>query len=578
MRSFLLVSSLAVTCAAFACSETSDSDGPNVADSTTDAGSGGASEPTAGRGGAAPADDGGAPAAGAGNAATGEEAAGNAGVGPILAIAGQGGEPSAVVAGEGGSQPVEAVGTGGVPSLDASAGAVGSHAPGGAAGAEQIDSSVLPVAGQGDLTSLAISPLTLTPSFSTTTHDYYVRCVAGPNAVTVATNDANGPSSTDLSLTPDQAIVVGGSYWVRCLPPDFPTITVTRAGQPTPGYYLLNSAKYAAVFDSNGVPVWYARGTMPINVESPAPNVISFMRNSNAGAAAFYEILSLGTNAASKVMAPDAPTDDHEMRPLPNGNSLVLTYPKQLDIDLTGLKAYTSTDKLLGCKIEELDPSGSIVWSWLATDHIDPVQESLTQIPAAADGTTYIDAFHCNSIDVDATGNLLVSMRHTSSVFYVDRTSGQVTWKLGGTAYSKDGAALIHTANDPEVTFSQQHDARFQPNGNVSLFDDHGLGTSGVARGVEYAIDLDAKTATPVFQFLGSGKALYEGGFRRYADGGSLISWGFVPNDGRVLTEIDSDGNDVFDIAFSGSNVSYRAEKVPLSQFDIGLLRHATAR
>jgi hypothetical protein len=191
---------------------------------------------------------------------------------------------------------------------------------------------------------------------------------------------------------------------------------------------------------------------------------------------------------------------------------------------------------------------------------------------------TFIDAFHCNGIDVDATGNLLVSMRHTSSIFYIDRTSGQIAWKLGGTAYSKDGAKLLQTANDSEVTFSQQHDARFQPNGNVSLFDDQGLGASGVARGVEYAIDLDAQTATPVFQFLGSGKALYEGSFRRYADGESLISWGYVPNDPRVLTEVDSAGNDVFDLAFSGVNVSYRGEKVPLAQFDIELLRRGTAR
>jgi hypothetical protein len=549
MRTSLLVSCLAITCIAFACTETTDSSDDGAPGGTT--GGGATSHPAAGAAGKA------------GSAPIGE-----GGAAPVGAAAGEGGSDIAVLAGAGGSAPVE-------PS-DGDSGSAPIEA---AAGASEVDTSILPVAAQGDVVGLETSPAPLTPSFSASIHDYYVRCAAGDNLVTLTTSDANGPRSAPLSMIPDQAIVVGGSYWIRCLPPDFPLITVTQAGTPTPGYYLLNSAAYGAVFDSNGVPVWYARGTMPINVESPAANTISFMRNGNAGAAAFYEIHQLATDTVTKVMAPDNATDDHEMRILPNGDYLVFTYPLQPGIDLTGLKAYTSSDTLLGCNIEELDPTGNIVWSWLATDHIDPVLESLTQVASPVNGTSAVDAFHCNAIDVDSTGNLLVSMRHTSSVFYVDRTSGQIQWKLGGTAFNKDGAKLIQVVNDPgELGFSQQHDARFQANGNISLYDDHGLGTTGVARGVELALDLDAKTATPVFQFLGSGTAFYEGSFRRYADGESLISWGYIPSDPRVLTEIDSAGTDVFDISFTGPNVSYRGEKVPLAQFDIDLLRHNTAR
>ncbi|HEY5375825.1 MAG TPA: arylsulfotransferase family protein [Polyangiaceae bacterium] len=558
MRPSLFVSCFTLTCLAFACTETTGSPEDGAAGSTT---SGGAtSHPAAGAAGSAAGS-----AASAGSAAT---RTGEGGSAPVEAAAGASGADIGAdigAAGTGGSAPIEAnAGDGGSAPLEA------------AAGASETDTSILPVSAQGGVLSLELSPLTLTPTFSPAIHDYYVRCVAGQNDVTLTTTDVSGPRSSALSMVPDQAIVVGGSYWVRCLPPDFPVITVTEPGTPTPGYYLLNSAAYGGVFDSNGVPVWYARGTMPINVESPAPNTISFMRNANAGAAAFYEIHDLATNTVTKVMAPDTPTDDHEMRILPNGDFLVFTYPLQPGIDLTGLKAYTSSDTLIGCNIEELDPAGNIVWSWLATDHVDPVLESLTQIGAQIDGTAGVDAFHCNGIDVDSTGNLLVSMRHTSSVFYIERASSKILWKLGGTAFNKDGATLIQTANDSEGTFSQQHDARFQANGNISLYDDHGLGT-GFARGIEYALDLDAKTATPVFQFLGSGIAFYEGSFRRYADGESLISWGYVPSDPRVLTEIDSAGNDVFDIAFSGPNVSYRGEKVALAQFDLDLLRRNAA-
>ena len=55
----------------------------------------------------------------------------------------------------------------------------------------------------------------------------------------------------------------------------------------------------------------------------------------------------------------------------------------------------------------------------------------------------------------------------------VSKTTGHVVWKLGGTAYNKDGAQILTIQDDPETAFYLQHDARFQPNGNISLFDDH---------------------------------------------------------------------------------------------------------
>jgi hypothetical protein len=172
-----------------------------------------------------------------------------------------------------------------------------------------------------------------------------------------------------------------------------------------------------------------------------------------------------------------------------------------------------------------------------------------------------------------------LSARHTNSLFYVSRATGDVLWKLGGTSYSKDGAAYIAVEDDPMGPFNMQHDARWLPNGDITLFDDHGATASGVARGVEYAIDFESGTATPVFQFLGTGRSGYEGSFRRYPDGESVIGWGYVPGETRVVTEIDADGEDVVDIAFTAaqSQPSYRAVKVPPAQLDIQALRSAVS-
>jgi hypothetical protein len=179
---------------------------------------------------------------------------------------------------------------------------------------------------------------------------------------------------------------------------------------------------------------------------------------------------------------------------------------------------------------------------------------------------------------VDGSGNLLISTRYTNALFYIDRTTGKVLWKLGGTPTNKDGAQIIRVVGDPQGTFNLQHDARFQANGAVSMFDDHGrIPDSGLARGVEYALDHDAGTASITFQYEGAVNSNREGSFRRYADGENVIGWGYIASDPRILSEVDSNGHDVLDIAFGGVE-SYRAVKVPISQLDLAVLRATTAK
>ncbi len=435
------------------------------------------------------------------------------------------------------------------------------------------------------ITSIEVSPLALVPGFSPAISDYYVRCAAGNNALTVTVVDSTGTQTTSINAEPDQEISVWGQYWIRCLPPDFPPITVTRptpGSGPTPGYYLVNNGTYAIVMDTNGTPVWYARGTAVSNVDSVQPDTISFSPNASGAfgtsAAERFDIHALDSLTTTSVMAVGSPTDVHEFQLLPNGDHLLFTYPVVTGVDLTSLGSFASgLSSIVDCEVQEVDPSGHLVWSWFASQHIG-LSESLEPTKATVDGGTLIDVFHCNSIDVDPTGNLLVSSRYSNAVFYIDRTTGTILWKLGGRTANKDGAKYIQIVGDQETTFNLQHDARFRPNGDISLFDDHGETAGiGVARGVEYSIDQDAGTAAVAFQFLGATQSNREGSFRRYADGESVIGWGYIATDPRVVTEIDSNGNDVLDIAFGGTE-SYRAVKVPVSQLDITVLRATTAK
>lgn len=189
------------------------------------------------------------------------------------------------------------------------------------------------------------------------------------------------------------------------------------------------------------------------------------------------------------------------------------------------------------------------------------------------DGVKWADPFHCNSIALDPDGNFLVSARHMDAVFVVDRGTGLVRWKLGGTKTNRDGAVILELAGDPQGGFFHQHDARFLPSGHLSMFDNHGT-APGVARGLELALDFGARTATVAFEARGNVPSWAMGSFRRSTDGTAVIGWGSPSNGlGHVLTEVDSSGKVLFDVTFGGANFSYRAVKVPLASFDREVLR-----
>ena len=137
---------------------------------------------------------------------------------------------------------------------------------------------------------IVVSPLALEPSFSTSIHDYAVRCAPGTNRVTIdmiarggttrivqpTSTDSAESQAVDVDLVEDEVAVVEMAvghdtdhYWIRCLPHDFPVIVPTHDssfGPPSPGWYLVSStvlatgtSGFAMVLDANGTPDWYRR-------------------------------------------------------------------------------------------------------------------------------------------------------------------------------------------------------------------------------------------------------------------------------------------------------------------------------
>jgi hypothetical protein len=493
----------------------------------------------------------------------------------------------------------------------------------------------LRVTGSG--TTDAAAAVGLAPAFSPTIHDYYVRCVAGKNALKVSMTASTGAESLltqpiksspkpaqTLSVSVEQnaaivAVAMAGTataeYWVRCLPDDFPLLEWTlypEAGLPPPGYYLVGNqatiadAGWAMVLDVNGVPVWYQRApTSVYDVDDVVDGAISFALYPEKNGP--FEIRYLDPPSTVDL---GSNVNPHELRRLSSGNSLVINSTDE-QADLTGVEIPLSdggvaspgpNSTIRGCNVDELDPSGNVVWSWQATQYLDPVMDctypEIVQGDTNPDGGAIIDVFHCNSIDIDPNnGNLLISARNMDTVFYVDRTTKDILWKMGGSSFTKDGATYVSL--DAADAFYRQHDARLQPGwsptcrggtGEISLYDDETSRPGSSARAVVYSVvvgDADgggacdggsAEGGTPgvaksVWQYVGASGAAFSGSFRITPDGSRVIGWGSYGKSSLVMTEVNIDGKDLLDLRSSDGMVSYRAIKAPLSAFSIGVLR-----
>jgi hypothetical protein len=500
-----------------------------------------------------------------------------------------------------------------------------------------LDTVAVTVTGS-PVSGLTMSPLALSPAFSSATSDYTIRCQSGVNVVALDV-DASGPLTVNypggsqsgtnvnvpLALVENQAVEVRGpgasDYWIRCLPHDFPDIQVNQAGVGTPGWtpgwYLTGnittsaaagSGTYAMILNGNGTPVWYQHAPdgaigvelTPGAVQGTYSHTLSWAPNLGPGLGAApdgaFNLLDLDTMASQPLSAWVTPTDPHELFQDAGGNRWMISSPLRYGMNLSPL-GLAAVHTIVDCVIQETNPQGNLVWAWRASDHIgvNETNPSLMGLPLI-DGQQAADVYHCNSVDIDPINpdHVLLSSRNTAAVYLIDKSTGSVTWKLGGTPYNQSGAQVLSIAGDPEGTFSAQHDARFEPNGDVSLYDDHGA-LPGPARGVEYHINTNAGSATMDWQLAapdglsaaatGSFRC-YDGSVSTYDQLGSsfvgsncagassaVVGWGAKQGSGFTEVTADSTKRVLFNVAFPNGEVEYRVLKVPVSALNVSLLR-----
>ncbi len=204
---------------------------------------------------------------------------------------------------------------------------------------------------------------------------------------------------------------------------------------------------------------------------------------------------------------------------------------------------------------QEIDiETGEVLLEWHSLEHVD-IGESYYE--PSDDPTNRFDYFHINSVDVDRDENLLVSARRTSTVYKIDRESGEVIWRLGG---KKSDFEM-----GEGTRFAYQHDARRQPDGTITLFDNYGpKDEEDRSRAVVLEVDENAMKANLAREYYAPEVmplADTQGNTQALPGGNVFVGWGSEP----FFSEFSGDGKLLFHARFEPWGESYRAFRLPWS-------------
>jgi hypothetical protein len=300
------------------------------------------------------------------------------------------------------------------------------------------------------------------------------------------------------------------------------------------------------IVDDSGEPVWFlplgSTTAMDVRVQQyQGRTVLTWYEGTVLGAeGGSWVIFDPTYHEVATVKAGRGRHGDlHELLLTPQGTALITIYREI---------ATPAVPRLVTGIVQEVDvASGRVLFEWRSNDHVGLDESYMPQVAPAGN----VDYFHLNSIALDTDGNLLVSARNTSTIYKIDRKSGDVLWRLGG---MKSDFAV-----DPAASFAFQHDVRRRSDGTITMFDNNAAvpGATTSSRGLRINLDTKTKRASLVKEYLApasrTGWAM--GNMQELPDGSVFIGWG---TDGS-FTEIGPDGSVRLDGRFADGSVSYRA-------------------
>src|SRR5439155_2692200 len=227
--------------------------------------------------------------------------------------------------------------------------------------------------------------------------------------------------------------------------------TVTKhSPSDAPGYVFVapkllepGSPQGPEIVDDQGRPVWFNQ--LPADQQawnfqeqtSRGKPVLTWWQGASHSGVGYGQGEDIIADTSYKVIATvkagaGYQADGHEFTLTSQGTALIDIY-HAVPYDLSPLGGPTNGQVLDGI-VQEIDiVTGKVLFTWHSLDHV-PLSDSY-QSPPAVDATSNAapyDYFHINSVQLATDGNLLVSARHTWSIYEIDRHTGDIVWTLGG--------------------------------------------------------------------------------------------------------------------------------------------------
>lgn len=399
--------------------------------------------------------------------------------------------------------------------------------------------------------------------------------VAGVSVLVAVSGDDTG---SGREKRPPRAVVEGEAR----LPDDFPSWRFESLRPTPPGLFVVAfpapaDRPWVVVSDTEGTPRWWHSPATPalwgqVLKDGTLVWARSFGDGYGLDPRMAHEVRSESGKLLRLVRTEGSIVDGHEYSELPDGNVLLDTYvPETADLRRFGGPRRAA---IVSAEVQEVDPTGRVLWSWNSRGHIALREtgrwwRNVLSNPRRRLQREAFDPVHINSIEPRGRGEVVISTRHTDAVYGIDRASGEIRWKLGGTPTGKS----LRVIGDPaHKLLGGQHDARIDRRGRLTVFD-NGKDRPRLPRVVFYRLDLQR------------GRAVYDGQLndpevreshccgsaRETSDGGWLVSWG----DNPLVTGFDREGRIAFRLRLPAS--TFRAVPVPEGATGVARLRAGMA-
>jgi len=214
---------------------------------------------------------------------------------------------------------------------------------------------------------------------------------------------------------------------------------------------------------------------------------------------------------------------------LKNGNTVIIRWvkvPAEIASQVTGGDPGTEREGVIwGDAIQEVTPSGKVVWEWVAHEHLKPEEDISCLVCPRSEWT------HLNAVEVLDDGNILASFMKTNTIAIIEQKTGKIIWKWGP-------GELAH-----------QHSPTMLDNGNILVFD-NGFHPYGFPWGFSRVLEVDPKTNAMIWVYGGRAETteFYSSTMsncQRLPNGNTLICEGTT---GRIF-EVDLKGKLVWEFS-----------------------------